>query len=271
MAQPSLSSLPELAVSYRVPRWSPAWAVPEVPVPESDTHDAAIEWLRALLLAWAQRTGRDLKVARNLGIRWVREEPRAGFDPDLCLIEPAPSPNEPLTSLRLWEPGHTPPFLAIEVVSLGHPYKDYIDTPERCAACGVGELWIYDPMLAGPRAHGGPYLLQVWRRAPHGGFERVHAGSGAAYSPALGAWLLPAMSRLPAGARLCISDDAQGERVWLTNEQTAFAREEQARAREEQAHAREEQARTLLEDERSQRAELERRLHALEQRAREGR
>jgi Uma2 family endonuclease len=44
------------------------------------------------------------------------------------------------------------PILAIEVVSPGHPYKDYVDTPERCAACGIGELWVYDPMLAGPRS-----------------------------------------------------------------------------------------------------------------------
>ena len=155
----------ESALIYRVPRWDPAWAVPEVPVPESDTHDAAIEWLRALLLAWVARTGRDIKVARNLGIRWVREEPRAGFDPDLCLIEPSPPKDEPLASLRLWQPAHEPPLLAIEIVSPRHPYKDYVDTPERCAACGVGELWVYDPMLVGPSAHRGrPSRLGACRR-----------------------------------------------------------------------------------------------------------
>ncbi len=257
MAQTSFVSS-DLAVSYRVPRWTPAWAVPEVPVPESDTHDAAIEWLRALLLAWVARSARDIKIARNLGIRWVREEPRAGFDPDLCLIEPAPDPQAPLTSLRLWEPGHSPPLLAIEVVSPGHPYKDYIDTPERCAACGVGELWVYDPMLAGPRAHGGPYLLALWQTR-QGGLERVHAGSGPAFSPALQAWLHPRASRLQSGARLSLSEDARGEQPWLTPEQAA-------RAREERALAREEQARALLELERENREVLERRLQELEER-----
>ena len=72
MAQPSIQPH-EPVVVYPVPRWDPAWAVPEVPVPESDTHDAAIEWLRGLLLAWVERSGRDIKVARNLGIRWTRE------------------------------------------------------------------------------------------------------------------------------------------------------------------------------------------------------
>lgn len=242
MAQPS--PLPhEPAVVYTVPRWSPTWAVPEVPVPESDTHDAAIEWLRALLLAWVERSSRDIKVARNLGIRWVPEEPRAGFDPDLCLIEPSPPKHEPLTSLRLWQPGHAPPLLAVEVVSPGHPYKDYVDAPERCAACGVAELWIYDPMLAGPRARGGPHLLQVWHRALGGPFERTHAGSGAAFSPALQAWLHPQPSRLPSGAKLRLSGDAAGRDRWQTTE---------------------EQVSALLEEERRSRALLEQRLEKLE-------
>ena len=45
--------------------------------------------------------------------------------------------HEGLSSLRLWEPGLAPPIAALEVVSPGHPYKDYIDTPDRAAACGV--------------------------------------------------------------------------------------------------------------------------------------
>lgn len=254
----------ESALIYHVPRWDPAWAVPEVPVPESDTHDAAIEWLRALLLAWVARTARDIKVARNLGVRWVREEPRAGFDPDLCLIEPSPPKDQPLASLRLWQPAHEPPLLAIEVVSPGHPYKDYVDTPERCAACGVGELWVYDPMLAGPGARGGPHLLQVWHRARGGGFRRAHAGSGAAFSPALQAWLHPGQSRLPAGARLHVSSDAVGRDRWLTTEECARATEQQARSAEQQARSAALEARALLEEERRERAALEQTLRALE-------
>jgi Uma2 family endonuclease len=206
---------PELAVRYRVPRWSPAWAIPEVPVPESDTHDIAIEYLRSLFLAWVARIGKNIKVARNLGIRWVPEEPRFGFDPDLCLIDPAPD-DRPLKSLRLWKQGHAAPRVAIEVVSPGHPYKDYVDTPERAAACGIGELWIYDPMLAGPKAHGGPYLLQLWRKGEGGAFERMHAGSGPAYSQQVGAWLHPFASQGPEGAKLMLSDDSAGTQPWLT-------------------------------------------------------
>lgn len=240
MAQPDLD--PPLPVVYPASRWSPAWAIPEVPVSESDTHVAAIDWLWALLVAWVERTGRDVKVARNLGIRWVREERRLGFDPDLCLIEPAPDPSVPLGSLRLWRDGHVAPMLAIEVVSQGHPYKDYVDTPERCAACGVRELWVYDPMLVGPRARGGPYLLQVWRRRDDGGFERLFAGSGTAHSPILDAWLHPAASQLPAGAQLNLSDDEAGEERWLSSEQRLKISEQQARASEQRARASEQQA-----------------------------
>ncbi len=177
-----------VTVTYSQPRWRSEWAVPEVPVPESNLHDLCIEYLRSLLLAWSERQRRDLLVARNLGIRWFEEEPRAGFDPDLCIIEPPP-PGGPPTSLRLWEPGHEPPWLAIEVVSSGHPYKDYLDTPARSAACGVRELWVYDPLLAGPRSSGGPFALQIWTR--HGEtMTRTHASSAPGYSPALDAWLV---------------------------------------------------------------------------------
>jgi Putative restriction endonuclease len=279
MAQPVLDDASPLpTVTYTVPRWSPAWALPEVPVPEGDTHDAAIEWLRALLLGWVARSGRDVKVARNLGIRWEEGEARFGFDPDLCLIEPSPDRREPLGSLRLWLPEHAAPILAIEVVSPGHPYKDYVDTPERCAANGVQELWIYDPMLVGPRARGGPYLLQIWRRR-EGTFERVFAGEGPVHCPLLGAWLRPQASRLPEGARLHLSDDAAGRERWLSaeerarlearrariNEREARTSEQEARAAEQEARAAEQRIRALLERERLEKAELEQRLHALEQ------
>src|SRR5690606_31045888 len=122
-----------------------------------------------------------------------------------------------------------------EVVSPGHPYKDYVDTPERCAACGVGELWVYDPQLAGPVARGGPHLLQVWRRTEGGGFGRTAAGSDAAFSGVLRAWLHPRRSRLPAGARLQLSDDAAGRDLWLTAEQRARDEARVARSAEQRA------------------------------------
>ena len=256
----------EVAVRYGVRRWSPDWAVPEIPVPESDTHDVAIDYLKALLLAWAARSGRAVKVARNLGIRWVKAEPRAGFDPDLCVIEPSPPADKTLTSLRLWEPGHVAPLLAIEVVSPGHPYKDYVDTPERCAACGIGELWVYDPMLAGPAARGGPVLLQVWQRSAGGEFERVHAGQGPVRSPALGAWLHPRASRLPAGATLVVSADPEGHERWPTLEEQARRSEQQARRSEQQARRSEQQAHSQLEQVRAERDGLEQRVRELEAR-----
>ena len=227
----------ERAVRYTVPHWSPAWAVPEVPVPESQLHDQAIEYVRALLLAWAARSGRPVVVLRNIGIRWFEPEPRMGFDPDLCLLDPAPEVAEGFTSLRLWEPGLAPPVVALEVVSPGHPYKDYIDTPDRAAACGIGELWVYDPLLVGPRAHGGPFALQLWRRTGDG-FAREHAGDGAAYSPALAAWLHPRVSRIPAEARLRISDTPSGDRFWptlLEQERQVAEQERQAAERARQA------------------------------------
>ncbi len=237
----SMAASDQISVGYAVPRWSPAWAVPEVRVPESEVHDQAIEYLRGVLLAWVLRTGLDAKVYRNLGIRWVPSEPRAGFDPDLCLVTPAPPESEGILSLKLWQAGHEAPKLAIEIVSQGHPYKDYVDTPDRCAACGVEELWIYDPCRYGRRAHGGPHLLQVWRRSD-GGFERRHAGAGPAYSQLLGAWLSPAASRKPDEALLRVSDERDARSYWPTlseQERQRSERERQAAEQERDTLARE--------------------------------
>lgn len=223
--------------SSRMPRWKPSWAVPEVPVPESELHDAAIDYLRSVLLAWAERSRDSFKLLRNIGIRWVKSERRAGFDPDLALIEPAP-PADNLRSLRLWLPNHSPPALAVEVVSVGNPYKDYIDTPERAAACGVGELWVYDPLLAGPRARGGPFLLQIWRRGRSGAFQWQHAGAGPVFSEAVGGWLHPVATDRAREARLRISDRPEGAPFWLTARERDRRRAAEAAARATEAAAR---------------------------------
>ena len=246
-----------IALRYAVPRWTAAWAVPEVPVPESEVHDQAIEYLRALLRAWAERCGRSVRVLRNIGIRWVEAEPRAGFDPDLCLLDPGPAHPEGLNSLRLWEPDIEVPRLAIEVVSPGHPYKDYVDTPERAAASGIAELWIYDPLLAGPSKHGGPHLLQVWS-AGEGGYERVHAGSGPGWSAQLSAWLHPCASRNPGEAQLRISDDATGSQCWPTLEQQHRQQLEQQHRQQLEQHRRAEEQRADAAE--RELAELRRRL-----------
>ncbi len=240
-----------VTVTYSQPRWRPEWAVPEVPVPESNLHDLCIEFVRALLQAWAERENRNVLVARNLGIRWYESEPRAGFDPDVCVIEPPP-PGGPPTSLRLWEAGHEPPCLAIEIVSPGHPYKDYLDTPARCAACGVRELWVYDPTLAGPSSSGGPFALQVWTRQGET-MTRVHASNAPGYSSALDAWLVPdlhpttakkrqrvtAEGRVitadPHDTRLRISTAEVGGAYWPTLEEQ-HVRAERVRAERERTY-----------------------------------
>jgi Putative restriction endonuclease len=254
------------------PRWVPEWAVPEVPVPESDTHDLGTAYLVSVLQSWAERSGRTVKVARNLGIRWYEPEPRVGFDPDVCLLEPPP-PDTHLGSLCLWREGHAPPWLAIEVVSPGHPYKDYVDTPARCAAAGIGELWIYDPLLVGPTHTGGPYALQVWSSCG-GTMRRVHAASSPGISPVLGAWLHPslhpwAISRQhrrttgdepapnAAKAKLRLSDAEVGGTFWPTCAEAERERAEAERQRAEAERQRAEAERQRADAER-QRADEER-------------
>jgi Uma2 family endonuclease len=207
-------------VRYEVPGFSERWTLPEEPVPESAWHYTSLEFLKALLDAWLARTARAAAVYRNLAIRVRSDRPKVGFDPDLCLIEPAPSEGNELDSLKLWQPGHCAPVLVVEVVSPNHPTKDYSEVPEKCAAAGVGELVVFDPKLAGPRAGGGPHLLQIWRRAEGDNFVRVHASSAAGSSPLLGAWWTP----LQGGQRLGIADDAGGAQTWLTVEQAALQR-----------------------------------------------
>lgn len=61
-------------------------------------------------------------------------------------------------------------------------YKDYSVLQDRYAALGTRELVVFDPLLSGPPSLGGPVSLQVWRRDPTFGFERVHFASDPAYS-----------------------------------------------------------------------------------------
>jgi hypothetical protein len=222
---------------YRLHEFSRDWIIPEEPVPESAWHDGCLELVKGLLAAWVARSARDAAVFRDIAILARREQPRVGFNPDVCLVEPAPPGAAELESLRLWE--HSPPRLAFEAVSPNHPYKDYAIIPEKCAVTGVGELVVFDPLLAGPRAQGGPWLLQVWRRAPDGAFERVYAGDGAASSGVLGAWFLP-----DGGARrLRVAEHQDGSAPWLTLEEAAIESERQARQGQMEARQAREQAR----------------------------
>jgi hypothetical protein len=213
---------------YSLGAVSDSWVLTEGNVPESTLHDRVAQRLKLLLEAWAARTHRSVGIARNLAVRWLERDPRVGIDPDVCVLEPAPEGGD-ITSLWLWQPGHVAPPLCFEIVSANHPHKDYREIQDRYAAMGTTELIVFDPLLAGPKALGGPVMLQRWVR--HGGlFERDEFGDDPVHSAVLGAWLLGK------GDRLDIFDVRQGSRVWQTEaEQTATValaeREEKERER----------------------------------------
>jgi len=218
-------------------------------VPESTAHDAALNHIYSLLVAWAARLANGARIARNLAFRWLPEHPKTGLDPDVSILMPGPADFDDLASVRLWEPGRAPPPFAVEVVSGGHPYKDYARVHEGYAAMGVAELLVFDPMLFGPKALGGPVALQLWQRDVSGAFERVHFGNDPVYSKVLDAWISAE------GRQLRISDDRAATRLWPT--QVDEARRAAAAARGEAAQAQAEAERSKAEAERSK-AEAER-------------
>jgi hypothetical protein len=170
-------------------------------------------------------------VYRNIAVRVRADRPNVGFDPDVCMVEPAPPEDTELESLQLWRAEHAAPSLVVEVVSPRHPHKDYAEVPEKCAAAGVRELVVFDPKLAGPRTGAGPHLLQLWRRRKDETFERISAGSAPAFSDVLDAWWCP----LEGAQRLGVSDSADGQHPWLTVEQAERAAKEAERASKEVA------------------------------------
>jgi hypothetical protein len=235
-------------------------------VPESTAHDAALFRIYSLLSAWAARTGNGARIARNLALRWLPQHPTTGLDPDIAVLLPGPPDFEDLSSYRLWEPDRPPPPFAVEVVSKGHPYKDYGWVHEAYAQMGVAELLVFDPLLFGPQALGGPVALQLWQRDLTGAFDRTHFGGDPVFSRSLDAWLSVD------GRKLCISEDRTGARPWPTLEEAAAAvaraegkvlaerlGDEATRAKDEATRAKDEAAR-----ERASRVELETRLRELE-------
>ncbi len=213
-------------------------------MPESVLHERIITLLIAILNAWIARTARDALAGGNLALRFDATQPRRGVDPDVFLVEPRPPEGERTTSLRLWEPEHHAPRVAVEVVSENTATKDYDleDGPARYAAAGVKELWVFDPLLLGPRSAGGPWVLQVWRRSPKGSFRRIYQGAGPAYSRELRAWLVVTDS----GMRLRLAEDALGKRLWPTAAEEERAGREEERAGREAAEAEVARLRALL-------------------------
>jgi hypothetical protein len=209
-----------------------SWVLTEGTVPESTLHDRVALRLQLLLDAWAERIPRSVRIARNLAVRFIEQDPRIGIDPDVCVIEPAPSePN--IRSLRLWQPGHAAPALCFEIVSANHPHKDYREIQDPYAALGATELIVFDPELVGPKSLGGPVPLQKWCR--RGGlFERESFGEEPVHSAVLDAWVLAK------GERLDIADDREGTRVWQTEAERERAEKERERAEKERERARRE-------------------------------
>jgi Uma2 family endonuclease len=214
------------------------WMLSEDSVPESRPHDLVVDRVRALLTAWAQRISLRAAICRNLAVRWKEETPAIGVDPDVCVLAPPPPEGDALPSLRLWQPGHVPPVLAVEIVSASRADKDYTQSPDKYAANGTGELWVFDPMLAGPKTQGGPFRIQVWRRNDEGDFRRVYSGEGPAWSEAVRGFL----HAVDGGSELAICDDVQGTRRWLTAEEAERAAKETERAAKEAERAAKEEA-----------------------------
>jgi len=239
-----------VSVRYDVQPDLDAWVLHEGNVPESVPHDAAAQRLRLILSAWAEQSERDLTIVRNLAMRWLEHAPRVGIDPDVAVLEPAPPNADELSSLRTWVPGHAPPRLCFEIVSASHPHKDYVAVQDRYAALGAFELCVFDPLLVGPRALGGPVPLQLWRRRADGVFERLHAGASPVFSQVLGAWLIAD------GRLLQISKDESGSLLWPTGAERERAEKERERAEKERERAEKER-------ERAARLELEERLAEL--------
>jgi hypothetical protein len=209
------------------------------PMPEPVLQDQGARTLVLVLEHHITTACLDASTGSRLAVRWDRQHPTVGVDPDVYLVEPALAPDT--TSLRLWEPGRKPLRLAIEIVSQSTADVDYLDKPERYAASGTRELWIFDPLGFGPSitAHGGPYRLQVWRRITEEKFKRIFAGDAPAYSRELGAWIVVTDD----GRQLRIADDRAGTRLWPT----AAEAERQARAVAEKGREDERQAREAAE------------------------
>jgi Uma2 family endonuclease len=247
-----MASAASVTVRYGVHEARREWELTEPTMPESVAHDEAVTELKASLELWAKRT-ESARVVRNLAIRWSKQNPRIGVDPDVAVLSPPPPEGRGLRSVRTWVAGHTAPRIAVEVVSETKPRKDYVLVPDKYAASGTRELWVFDPLLVGPRSHGGPFRLQVWSRDEAGALSRVYAGEGPAWSAELGAHLVV----VDGGQKLRIADDTEGARLWPTHEEAERrAKEGESRAkRDAQRRAKDAQRRASEADRRARDAE----------------
>lgn len=214
-------------ISYEVPTASARWSLDddEARMPENPLQVAICDLLKLVLRAWCERRNADALVSGNVAVRWDPAHPRVGVDPDVYLVEPAPPLGLRDKSLRTWVKGHSAPRVAIEVVSDATADDDYHEKPQKYAASGTRELWVFDPLRRGPSG-GEAYRVQVWRRGPRGGFRREYAGDGPARSEELGAWIVVT----DGGMRLRVAEHPDGAGLWLTGEEAERAAKEAALA-----------------------------------------
>jgi hypothetical protein len=210
----------------------------EETMPESLLHDETVTLLRVILAAWAA-DHRPCWVARNLAVRWDETQPQVGVDPDVAIFRTLPPEGKSVRSVRTWDAGHQPPLLAVEVVSETNPRKDYVLAPEKYAASGTEELWVFDPLLRGPDSYGGPFRLQAWKRDVRGDFVLAYSGDGPARSAALDAYFVI----VDEGQKLRLARDPAGTEFYLTDEEKRRAGEEKERAEKEKYRAAEERER----------------------------
>ncbi|MCL2776625.1 MAG: Uma2 family endonuclease [Polyangiaceae bacterium] len=207
---------------YKLPRDWRDWELSEETMPESPDHAKAINLIEAILAWWA-RSQPCTQVEHNIGIRWMKDWPSVGLDPDVSVFRPAlPDSSHKESSIHTWEPGYTVPILAIEVVSRTNSRKDYEVVPRKCESAGISELCIFDPLIrprrtrlrtgSTPDEHGA-HLLQLWRHDERGQFRRVYAGEGPVYSPTLNGYFIA----VDEGCKLRISNDEAGFQWWPTS------------------------------------------------------
>ncbi|MCL2779711.1 MAG: Uma2 family endonuclease [Polyangiaceae bacterium] len=230
----------------RLPKnWSD-WDLFEGKRPQSTGHGAAIKLMRDILEYWA-RSQPNTHVAYDLGINWMKDYPKVGLDPDISVFRQALPPNPHAANVYTWEPGCSPPILAIEIVdtieileslSEDTPPKDYESMPDKYAESGTQELCIFDQFL--DRPHGacgeykdGPHRLQLWQRDERGDFNRVYAGDGPVYSRALNGYFRVVDN----GRKLRISNDEVDLR-WSTETEVLRAANEKAMVRIAELEAR---------------------------------
>lgn len=211
------------------------------PVAQSPDHQMHEFRLQSKLLAWRGRTGQsNLMVGCEMACRWDEKHPRVGVDPDVYVVErPPPDPKTGrLRSLRTWKDGHSPPILAIEVVSDRRPQKDYKESPDKHDLLGTFELWVFDPDLEGYTPDQAPVLLQVFQRETNDVLTQAYAGAGPFRSDALDAWVMVKDSEL------VIANDPNGLDPWPTLDEAerAVVLQERANAEKERANAEKERA-----------------------------